>query len=209
MGFRHSIRSTTYGFAELRELMARATPLRSGDQLAGLAAGSAEERVAARHALADLPLAAFLNEAVVPYEQDEVTRLLLDTHDAAAFRAVRHLTVGDFRDWLLSDAANETALTALAPALLPEMVAAVSKLMRNQDLILAAGKCRVVTTRFRKHDRPARHACQSGCSRTIRLTTRAAITASTVDGLMYGCGDAVHRHQSRPPTTSGADRHGC
>src|SRR5205823_1809087 len=135
-------------FANLRDLLAKATPARSGDYLAGVAAGSAEERVAAQMALADLPLTTFLNEAVVPYETDEVTRLIVDGVDAAAFAAIRHLTVGAFRDWLLGDAADAATLARIAPGITPEMAAAVSKIMRIQDLVLVARKCRVVT-RFR------------------------------------------------------------
>ncbi|HEY0835828.1 MAG TPA: ethanolamine ammonia-lyase subunit EutB [Azospirillum sp.] len=189
MSFAHTLGGTTHRFADLKTLLARASPLRSGDVLAGIAAGSAAERVAAQMALADLPLRAFLDEAVVPYEHDEVTRLIVDGHDAAAFAPVAHLTVGDFRDWLLSDTADSATLAALAPGLTPEMVAAVSKIMRLQDLIAVAAKCRVVT-RFRN---------------TIglegRLSTRLqpnhpvddprGIAASILDGLMYGCGDAV------------------
>ena len=148
MSFAHSIGNTRYTFDSLRELLAKATPLRSGDVLAGLAAERAEERVAAQFALADLPLTHFLNEAVVPYESDDVTRLIVDTHDEAAFTPVRSLTVGELRDWLLSDEATQESLAALAPGLTPEMAAAVSKLMRVQDLIAAAAKIRVVT-RFR------------------------------------------------------------
>ena len=148
MGYAHTVGGVTWRFADLRELLARATPLRSGDVLAGLAAGSAEERVAARMALAELPLSTFLSEAVVPYEADEVTRLIADSHDDAAFEPVAHLTVGDFRNWLLSEATGAEALAGVAPGLTPEMAAAVSKLMRNQDLVLVARKCRVVT-RFR------------------------------------------------------------
>jgi len=128
--------------------LAKASPARSGDYLAGLGAGSYEERMAARLVLAALPLKTFLDEALIPYEADEVTRLIVDRHDAAAFAPVSHLTVGEFRNWLLLDSTDSTALAALAPGLTPEMVAAVSKLMRNQDLILAAKKCRV-TTAFR------------------------------------------------------------
>ena len=188
MSFTHSLAGTTHRFPDLRTLLARASPARSGDALAGLIAESAAERVAAQMALADLPLRHFLNEAVVPYETDEVTRLIVDSHDAAAFAPVAHLTVGEFRDWLLG-VADTAALTALAPGLTPEMVAAVSKLMRLQDLIAVAAKTRVVT-RFRN---------------TIglegRLSTRLqpnhpvddprGIAASTLDGLMYGVGDAV------------------
>ena len=187
--FSHTIGIRTYGFRDLKDLMAKATPARSGDYLAGVAASSAEERVAAQMTLAALPLGIFLQEVVIPYESDEVTRLIIDSHDAQAFEPVRHMTVGDFRDWLLSDQADEASLTALAPGITPEMAAAVSKIMRVQDLILVAKKCRVVT-RFRN---------------TIGLPNRLAtrlqpnhptddaigIAASMVDGLLYGAGDAV------------------
>ncbi|MEO5935076.1 MAG: ethanolamine ammonia-lyase subunit EutB [Duganella sp.] len=187
--FSHTVGSKTYQFRDLKDLMAKATPSRSGDHLAGLAAASAEERVAAQMALADLPLTLFLNELVIPYEHDEVSRLIIDDHDKAAFARVAHLTVGDFRNWLLGDAADEAALAAVAPGITPEMAAAVSKIMRIQDLILVAKKCRVVT-RFRN---------------TIGLAGRMAtrlqpnhptddatgIAASMLDGLLYGSGDAV------------------
>ncbi|WP_247305655.1 ethanolamine ammonia-lyase subunit EutB [Ralstonia pseudosolanacearum] len=187
--FSHTLGHETYRFDSLRDVLAKASPARSGDALAGIAAASAAERVAAQMALAEIPLRHFLDEAVIPYEADEVTRLIVDTHDAVAFAPVSHLTVGDFRDWLLGDAADETTLAALAPGLTPEMAAAVSKLMRVQDLILVAQKTRVVT-RFRN---------------TIglrgRMATRlqpnhptddpAGIAASLLDGLMYGSGDAV------------------
>ena len=140
MSFSHTIGNTRHTFANLRELLAEATPLRSGDQLAGVAAESAEERVAAQFALADLPLKHFLTEQVVPYETDEVTRLIVDSHDGEAFAPVRSFTVGELRDWLLSDEATGERLAALAPGLTPEMAAAVSKLMRVQDLIAAASK---------------------------------------------------------------------
>jgi ethanolamine ammonia-lyase large subunit len=174
---------------DLKTLLARATPERSGDQLAGIAAGSAAERVAAQMALADLPLAHFLNEAVVPYEEDEVTRLIIDSHDRTAFAPVAHLTVGAFRDWLLSAAADSAALAALAPGLMPEMVAAVSKLMRHQDLMLVARKCSVIT-RFRNTIGLPGHLA-------VRLQPNhpaddlRGVAASMLDGLMYGCGDAV------------------
>ncbi len=128
MSYSHTIGARTYQFDSLRTLMARASPARSGDQLAGVAAATAQERVAAQMALADVPLSRFLSEAVVPYESDEVTRIIIDTHDAAAFAPVAHLTVGDFRNWLLGDAATTASLASLAPGLTPEMVAAVSKL---------------------------------------------------------------------------------
>ena len=189
MTWRATVGSETHHFSSLADLLAKATPLRSGDQLAGIAATSMAQRVAACLALADLPLATFLQQAVVPYESDEVTRLVIDSHDAAAFAPVAHLTVGGFRDWLLSDAASPTALAALAPGLTPEMVAAVSKLMRNQDLMLVASKPRVVT-RFRNTLGLAGHLA-------VRLQPNhpadspAGILASVLDGLMYGAGDAV------------------
>jgi len=189
MGFGHTVGGVRYGFDSLAVLLARATPARSGDQLAGICAANAEERVAAQMALADVPLKQFLNEAVVPYETDEVTRLILDTHDAAAFAPMASLTVGDLRDWLLSDEATTERLAGLAAGLTPEMAAAVSKLMRLQDLVLAARKIRVVT-RFR-----------TTVGLAGRLSTRlqpnhptddpVGIAASIVDGLMLGSGDAV------------------
>ncbi len=178
-----------FHFADLRELMAKATPERSGDQLAGVAASSARERVAARMALADLPLVTFVQQALVPYEDDAVTRLIIDSHDVRAHAPVSHLTVGGLRDWLLSDAADATTLAALAPGLTPEMAAAVSKLMRNQDLIAVAARCRVVS-RFRNTLGLAGHLA-------VRLQPNhptdspAGILASVLDGLMYGAGDAV------------------
>jgi ethanolamine ammonia-lyase large subunit len=176
-------------FADLRELMAKATPERSGDQLAGIAAGSAQERVAARAALADVPLATFLQQPLVPYESDEVTRLIIDSHDEAAFAPLAHLTVGAFRDWLLSDLATTDVLRTAAAGITPEMAAAVSKLMRNQDLMAVAAKCRVVT-RFRNTLGLPGHLA-------VRLQPNhpsdspAGILASVLDGLMYGAGDAV------------------
>ena len=187
--YRSACRGTTYLFADLKDLLAKASPPRSGDALAGIAAASAEETVAAKMALADLPLRRFLSEAVVPYEADEVTRLIQDGHDEAAFGAVAHLTVGGFRDWLLSEAATTEALGRLAPGLTPEMAAAVSKIMRNQDLILAARKAEVVT-RFRN---------TIGLPGTLAVRLqpnhptddRKGILAAIIDGLLYGCGDAV------------------
>jgi ethanolamine ammonia-lyase large subunit len=184
-----AIRGHTYEFADLAAVLAKASPERSGDHLAGVAADSAEERVAAREVLAEVPLSAFLSDLLIPYEDDEVTRLIVDTHDAEAFAPVAHLTVGGFRDWLLSYEATTEALSALAPGLTPEMVAAVSKLMRNQDLIAVARKCRVVT-RFRTTiGLPGRL--------SVRLQPNhptddpRGIAASILDGLLYGCGDAV------------------
>ena len=183
-----TIGGSTYQFADLRDLLAKATPERSGDQLAGVAAGSGRERAAAQRVLADVPLRRFLDEPVVPYERDEVTRLIVDTHDAAAFAPVGGLTVGQFREWLLAYETTAERLAALAPGVTPEMAAAVSKVMRNQDLILAASKCRVVT-RFRNTiGLPGRL--------SVRLQPNhptddpAGVAASILDGLLYGCGDA-------------------
>ncbi len=189
MPFRYTIQNRVYSFPNLKSLLAKATPARSGDYLAGVAAESAQERVAAQLALADVPLQTFLTEAVVPYEVDEVTRLIVDSHQVAAFAPVSHLTVGSFRDFLLSQNTISETLKTLAPGLTPEMVAAVSKLMRIQDLITVSAKCEV-TTRFRN---------------TIglkgNLSTRLqpnhptddykGIAASILDGLLYGNGDAV------------------
>ena len=189
MTFTHTIGAIRYTFNHLRELLAKATPLRSGDVLAGLAAQSAEERVAAQSALADLPLAHFLSEQIVPYETDEVTRLIVDTHDAAAFAPVRSFTVGELRDWLLSDEATPAHLAALAPGLTPEMAAAVSKLMRVQDLIAAAAKIRVVT-RFRTTvGLPGRLSARLQPNHPA--DSPLGIAASILDGLLLGSGDAV------------------
>lgn len=189
MTFAHIIGSKRYVFESLRELLAKATPHRSGDVLAGLAAESAEERVAAQFALADTPLDLFLSEAVVPYEHDEVTRLIIDTHDADAFAPVRSLTVGELRDWLLSEEANEERLTALAPGLTPEMAAAVSKLMRVQDLIAAAAKIRVVT-RFRTTV-GLRGRLSARLQPNHPTDDALGIAVSILDGLLLGSGDAV------------------
>jgi ethanolamine ammonia-lyase large subunit len=189
MAFSYTIGARRHAFADLKTLLAKASPLRSGDLLAGVAAASEEERMAAKLALAEVPLSRFLQEAVIPYEADEVTRIIIDNHDARAFDAVAGLSVGEFRDWLLSDVADDNSLAALAPGLTPEMVAAVSKLMRNQDLILVAAKCRVVT-RFRNTiGLPGRLA--------VRLQPNhptddpKGIAAAMLDGLLYGAGDAV------------------
>jgi ethanolamine ammonia-lyase large subunit len=189
MRLRRTIREVTYSFEDLRDLLAKASPYRSGDALAGIAAESAEHRAAAQMTLADLPLRTFLQEPVIPYENDEVTRLIIDTHNPAALAPFNSFTVGEFRDWLLSDEATGAALSSLAPGLTPEMAAAVSKLMRIQDLILVARKIRVVT-RFR-----------TTVGLEGRLSTRlqpnhpvddpAGIAASMVDGLLLGSGDAV------------------
>ena len=186
---RTRVAGQTFEFHGLRELLARASPARSGDRLAGVCARDESERVAAQLLLADVRLGEFLGDLVVPYEEDEVTRLIVDGHDAEALSPWVGRTVGEFRDWLLDYETGEEDLRAIAPGLTPEMAAAVSKLMRNQDLILVARKCRVVT-RFRNTlGLPGRMA--------IRLQPNhpaddpAGISASIVDGLLYGCGDAV------------------
>ncbi len=187
--FSHMAGARTYHFRDLKDLLAKASPPRSGDQLAGIAADSAQQRVAAQMALAELPLATIVANPVIAYESDEVTRLIIDTHDRAAFAPLSHLTVGDFRNWLLGDAADSAALAAAAPGITPEMAAAVSKIMRIQDLVLVARKCRVVT------------AFRSTLGLEGRMATRlqpnhptdnpTGIAASILDGLMYGSGDAV------------------
>jgi ethanolamine ammonia-lyase large subunit len=189
MGFAATIGTTRHTFDSLRQLLAKATPLRSGDVLAGVAAASAEERIAAQFALADVPLDRFLDEQIVPYEDDEVTRLILDTHEAEALAPARSFTVGELRDWLLSDEATAERIAALAPGLTPEMAAAVSKLMRVQDLIAAASKIRVVT-RFRTTvGLPGRLSARLQPNHPTDDVL--GIAASILDGLRLGSGDAV------------------
>jgi len=184
-----TLRGTRYAFASLRELMAKASPLRSGDCLAGIAAANERERVAAQTVLADVPLARFLREPLIDHDRDEVTRLILDEHDENAFAPVRDLTVGAFREWLLRYETTTEILSALAPGLTPEMIAAVSKICRNQDLILIAAKCRVVTKFRDTLGLPGRL--------SVRLQPNhptddpQGIAASILDGLLYACGDAV------------------
>jgi ethanolamine ammonia-lyase large subunit len=189
MSYRHTVDGQSWTFRDLKDLLAKASPPRSGDYLAGVAAASHGERMAARMCLAEQPLSVFLNECVIPYETDEVTRLIIDTHDARSFAPVSDLTVGDFRNWLLSDAADADALAGVRRGLTPEMVAAVSKLMRNQDLVIAASKCRVVT-RFRNTiGLPGTMAVRLQPNHPTDST--AGIAASILDGLLYGAGDAV------------------
>ncbi|WP_213953614.1 ethanolamine ammonia-lyase subunit EutB [Variovorax sp. dw_954] len=189
MRYSTTIDSQVFVFDDLRQVMAFASPARSGDYLAGIGAATAQQRMAARHVLADMPLKQFLTEALVPYEDDNITRLIIDSHDGEAFAPVAHLTVGDFRNWLLSGLATTEALRELAPGLTPEMVAAVSKLMRNQDLIAVARKCSVVT-RFRNTLGLPGHLA-------VRLQPNhptdnlRGVAASTLDGLLMGAGDAV------------------
>ena len=198
-----TIGTRRYTFADLKTLLAKASPLRSGDRLAGIAADSGEERVAAQFALADLPLRTFLNEAIVPYESDEVTRLIIDSHDRNAFAAVAHLTVGGLRDWLLADETTAPVLKALVPGLTPEMVAAVSKICRLQDLMAIAAKCSVVTAFRNTLGLPGRL--------SVRLQPNhptddaRGIAASIFDGLLLGAGDAVIG--INPATDSPASAH--
>ncbi|GAL60175.1 ethanolamine ammonia-lyase large subunit [Pseudescherichia vulneris NBRC 102420] len=187
--YKTTLAHRTYRFASLKTLLAKSSPARSGDVLAGISADSAEERMAAKMALAEVPLRNILADPLIPYEADEVTRLIIDTHDRDAFSLISHLTVGDFRDWLLDDATDPLTLSRVARAITPEMAAAVSKLMRNQDLILAASRCRV-TTRFRNTIGLPGHL-------SVRLQPNhptddlKGIAASMLDGLLYGAGDAV------------------
>jgi ethanolamine ammonia-lyase large subunit len=189
MSFASTVGRVTYRFASLRELFAKASPRRSADELAGVAAESETERVAAQRALADVPLRRLLDEQVIPYESDDVTRLVVDTHDARAFERLRSLTVGELREWFLDDRTTAADCAAVRAGLTPEMVAAASKLMRNQDLIAAAQKC-VVEKRFRN---------TIGAKGTIAVRLQpnhptddaAGIAASIVDGLLLGSGDAV------------------
>lgn len=187
--YKSTLRQQTYIFDNLRTLLAKATPRRSGDELAGVAAQSAAERVAAQMALADVPLRRFLEEPLVPYEQDEITRLIFDTHDTKAFQAIAHLTVGDFRNWLLSDQVSTAVLQQVSKGITPEMAAAVSKIMRNQDLITVAHKCEVIT-RFR-NTLGLKGRLATRLQPNHPTDDRKGILASTIDGLFYGSGDAV------------------
>jgi ethanolamine ammonia-lyase large subunit len=188
MVYRHALGTTSYVFDDLRDLLAKATPPRSGDRLAGIAADGAEQMVAARIALADVPLRQFLQETVIPYEDDEVTRLIVDTHDRSAFAAISSLTVGSFRDWLLSGKVTSDALKKLSRGITPEMAAAVSKLMRNQDLILAAKKCEVVSA-FRDTI-GLRGRISVRLQPNHPFDDQKGITASILDGILLGSGDA-------------------
>src|SRR6201996_8965004 len=188
MAYRRTIDATSYVFGDLRDLLAKATPPRSGDRLAGIAADSAQQMIAARIALADVPLKQFLREAVIPYEEDEVTRLIVDSHDAQSFAAISSLTVGAFRDWLLSDAATSATLRQVSRGVTPEMAAAVSKLMRNQDLIQVARKCEVIT-RFR-NTIGQRGRMSARLQPNHPFDDAKGITASILDGLLLGSGDA-------------------
>lgn len=189
MSYKHTLGVQTYEFCDLKEVMAKASPARSGDYLAGVAAATYVERMAARMCLADVPLTQFLQELLISYESDEVTRLIIDTHDKKAFAEISHLTVADFRNWLLSDIATTETLTRVAPGITPEMAAAVSKLMRNQDLILVAKKCTVIT-RFRNTIGLLGH-ISARLQPNHPTDDPRGIAASLIDGLLYGSGDAV------------------
>jgi len=183
-----TIRNKVYRFNDLKTLLAKASPYRTGDVLAGVCAESYEERVAAQIALADVPLKTFLNEAIIPYEQDEITRLIIDGHDAASFSLISHFTVGDFRDWLLSNGTDTVVLRSVEAGITPEMAAAVSKLMRNQDLIAVAKKCEVVTA-FRNTIGLKGH-FSTRLQPNHPTDDPKGIAASIIDGLLYGSGDA-------------------
>lgn len=187
--FRHTVGERTFGFRSLTELMAKATPARSGDRLAGVAAETAEERAIAQMTLADVPLKQFLEEVVVPYEDDEITRLIIDEHDKLAFAPISHLTVGGFRDWLLSDMATPAILAKVHDGITPEMAAAVSKIMRNQDLILVGKKCHVKTAFRNTIGLPGHLSTRLQPNHPTDDLT--GIAASILDGLMYANGDAV------------------
>jgi ethanolamine ammonia-lyase large subunit len=187
--FSHTVGHAVYRFDGLKTLLAKAAPARSGDHLAGLSASKAEERVAAQMALSEVSLSTFLTEHLIPYESDEVTRLIVDEHDAGAFAPIAHLTVGDFRDWLLSEQTTGDILQALAPGVMPEMAAAVSKIMRLQDLVSVAAKIRVIT-RFRNTlGLPGR--LSSRLQPNHPTDDPKGIAAGIVDGLLFGSGDAV------------------
>jgi ethanolamine ammonia-lyase large subunit len=189
MAYQHTIHQHVYRFEDLKDLLAKASPLRSGDVLAGIAAATYEERVAAQITLADVPLKDFLQDTIIPYEADEITRLIIDSHDTIAFEPIAHLTVGEFRDWLLGDDINTPTLQNLKWGLTPEMVAAVSKLMRNQDLIAVAQKCEVVT-KFRNTIGLKGH-FSTRLQPNHPTDDPKGIAASMIDGLLYGSGDAV------------------
>jgi len=189
MEYKFSINNITYNFKDLKTLLAKASPKRSGDVLAGIAAKDNKERVAAQYVLSDLPLKVFLENPIIPYAEDEVTRLIMNDHNAEAFYPISAFSVGEFRDWLLSYEATPTILKDISPGLAPEMVAAVSKLMRNQDLIKVAQKCEVIT-KFR-NTLGLKDRFSVRLQPNNPIDDPKAIAASTIDGLLYGCGDAV------------------
>ncbi|MDB4901495.1 MAG: eutB [Mucilaginibacter sp.] len=187
--YKFTVRNIVYRFDDLKTLLAKASPYRTGDVLTGVCAVSYEERVAAQIALADVPLKTFLNEVIIPYEQDEITRLIIDNHDAESFNSISNLTVGEFRDWLLSDETDTAILKSIEAGVTPEMTAAVSKLMRNQDLIAVAKKCEVAT-RFRNTIGLKGH-FSTRLQPNHPTDDLKGIAASMIEGLLYGSGDAV------------------
>ena len=189
MSYSFTIRNKVYRFKDLKTLLAKASPYRTGDVLAGICAESYEERVAAQIILADIPLTTFLNEAIIPYERDEVTRLIIDSHNAEAFKVIGSFTVGEFRDWLLGDEIDTVVLKGIEAGITPEMAAAVSKLMRNQDLIAVAKKCEVIT-RFRNTIGLKGH-FSTRLQPNHPTDDLKGVAASMIDGLLYGSGDAV------------------
>ncbi|MGN8070003.1 ethanolamine ammonia-lyase subunit EutB [Mucilaginibacter sp. 22184] len=186
--YRHTIRNKVYKFPDLKTLLGKASPYRSGDELAGVTAESYEERVAAQITLADVSLKTFLNEAVIPYEQDEITRLIIDSHDITSFSFISHLTVGELRDWLLSDETDTATLTRVAAGITPEMAAAVSKLMGNQDLIAVGKKCEVITL-FRNTIGLKGH-FSTRLQPNHPIDDPKGVAASIIDGLLHCSGDA-------------------
>jgi len=189
MKYSGNVHGRSYGFADLKTVLAKASPLRSADTLAGIAAASEEERAVAQWLLADLPLTTFLADPLIPPEEDEVSRLIAETHDRAAFAPISSLTVGELREWLLSDATADAEIAAVRPGLTPEMAAAVAKIMRNQDLIAAAGRCRVIT-RFRDTiGLPGRFSTRLQPNHPT--DDPRGVAAGVLDGLLYGSGDAV------------------
>lgn len=188
-GFSVCTGGKTHSFKSLKELMAKASPLRSGDVLAGIAAANYEERVAAQMCLADVPLTQFLEDMLVPYEEDEITRLIIDSHDKEAFEPIKGLSVGEFRDWLLRYETDSEVLGKVSRGITPEMAAAVSKIMSNQDLILVASKCKVVSA-FRD-TLGLKGRFSSRLQPNHPSDDLKGIAASMLDGLLYGCGDAV------------------
>ncbi|MBN7814241.1 ethanolamine ammonia-lyase subunit EutB [Algoriphagus pacificus] len=189
MVYQHSVGNFNFSFPDLKTVLAKASPEKSGDQMAGLAATSEQERIAAKLVLADIPLKQFLNEEIISSEIDAVSRLIQESFDAKAFRPISHLTVGGFRDWLLSYETDGEKIKEISPGLTPEMVAAVSKIMANQDLILVASKIRVIT-KFRNTLGLKGH-FSTRLQPNHATDDAKGIMASTIDGLLYGVGDAV------------------
>lgn len=184
-----TIRGAAWSFRSVKEVLAKANPRKSGDDLAGVSARDDVERVAARAVLSRITLAELRENPVVPYEADEITRIVEDHLDAAAFRAVKDLTVGQFREWLLSESTSGSQIRAVSPGLTPEMVAATCKLMSNMDLMVAGAKCEVVVRANSTLGLPGR--LSSRLQPNHPTDDVQGILCSTREGLAYGCGDAV------------------